>query len=148
MKDQLIDFARQNGMEVVAVPASTSAEVPDAALALASSGINAVVQIPGNLTAASFASIARAAKNARLPVLAFQSTQAHEGAIAVTARDYSDAGKAAAAMAVRIMRGEDPARIPIHSVSKTRLILNLPAAQAIGVQIPRELIDKAAQVIR
>jgi ABC-type uncharacterized transport system substrate-binding protein len=148
MKDQLVEFARKAGMEVDAVPASTSSEVPDAALALAAKRPDAICQIPGNLTAASFTSIARAAAQAKIPVFAFQTSQARDGAAVVMARDYSDAGKLAASLAVRIMRGEDPGRIPIHSVDKTRLILNLPAARAAGLKLPADLVEKAGQVIR
>jgi ABC-type uncharacterized transport system substrate-binding protein len=147
-KDQLAEAARRQGVELVALPASTSTEVPDAALAMATRGVNAVCQIPGNLTAAAFASISRAATRAKLPVFAFQTSQAHEGAQVVLARDYFEAGKLTAAMAVRIMRGENPARIPFAAVTKTKLVLNLPAAMAVGMQLPDELVKKAEQVIR
>ena len=60
-KDQVVEAARRVSIEVVTVAASTSVEVADAALSLCSRQIDAVFQIPGNLTAASFPSIAQAA---------------------------------------------------------------------------------------
>ena len=48
-KDQLALAARKLGIELVSVPASTSSELPDAALALCSMKIDAVCQVAGNL---------------------------------------------------------------------------------------------------
>src|SRR5205823_6656649 len=132
----------------VALPASTSSEVPDAALAMTTRGVDAICQIPGNLTAAAFASIGRAAAQAKLPVFAFQTSQAAEGAAVVLARDYAEAGKMTAAMSAKIMRGETPAKMPFQEVAKTYLILNLPAAKNAGLQLPPDLVQKAQRVIR
>ena len=110
--------------------------------------MNAICQIPGNLTAAAFASISRAAGRARIPVFAFQTSQAHEGAAVVLARDYFEAGRLTAAMAVRIMRGENPAKMPFQSVSRSKLMVNLPAANNAGLPLPDEVVKKAEQVIR
>ena len=148
MKDELVKFGKSAGFEILAVAASTSTEVPDAATALAARRVDAICQVPGNLTAAAFASIGTAASRAKLPVFAFQAVQAREGAAVVLARDYSDSGKLGATLAVRILRGESPARIPIQAVAGTKLMLNLPAAHAAGLTLPPDLIKSAEQVIR
>jgi ABC-type uncharacterized transport system substrate-binding protein len=147
MKDELLKAAKNSGLEVLALPASTSSEVPDAATALSSSRVDAICQIPGNLTAAAFASISRAAAQARLPIFAFQTVQAREGAAVVLARDYYDSGKLAGNIAVRILQGEPPVRIPIHAVERTKLMLNLTVARAAGLSIPSDLIRSAEAVI-
>lgn len=54
---------------------NTSADVPDAALALRSRQIDAWCQAPGNLTASAVPSIASAAQRAKQPIFAFQSSQ-------------------------------------------------------------------------
>jgi ABC-type uncharacterized transport system substrate-binding protein len=146
-KDQLVEAARKVGIEVVAVAASTSAEVPDAALSLCSRQIDALCQIPGNLTASSFPSIAQAARRARLPIFAFQSSQARAGAAVVLARDYEDGGREAGLMAARVMRGESPAKIPFQLVSRTKLIVNLEAARSTSLKLPPALIKRADEVI-
>jgi len=133
---------------VVAVGVATSSEVPDAALALISRNIDALCQIPGNLTASAFGGIAQAATRAHVPVFAFQQVQAHEGAAVVMARDFNDAGREAARMAARIMRGEDPASIPFRPFVRTKLLINAGAAQAVGLTIPLELFSEADEVIR
>jgi ABC-type uncharacterized transport system substrate-binding protein len=146
-KDQLTEAAVKCGIEVIPVGVSTSSEIPDAALALISRNIDAVCQIPGNLTAAAFGGIAQAARKAKLPVFAFQKVQAREGAAITLARDYRDAGREAAFLAARIMRGERPASIPFQSLNKTELIVNLEAAHVSGLSVPPSLLRQAGEVI-
>lgn len=146
-RDQLALAARKLGIELVSVPASTSSELPDAALALCGMKIDAVCQVAGNLTATGFTAIARAAREARLPAFGFMSSQAEQGAVAVVARDYYDGGIETAQLAVRIMRGESPASLPLRLLTKNKTIVNLAAARGVGLAIPETLLRKADKVI-
>jgi putative ABC transport system substrate-binding protein len=74
--------------------------------------------------------------------------QAHQGAAVVLARDYQDAGRLSGLMAARIMRGENPAKIPFEKVSRTRLIINPAAAEAAGLKLPADFVKTADEVIR
>jgi ABC-type uncharacterized transport system substrate-binding protein len=146
-KTTLDAAAKRGGFEVVYVPAETATDVPDAAAALVSKDIDAVLQIPGNLTASAFGSISEAARRANLPVFAFQKSQAIGGALVVVARDYEDSGRHAAHMAARIMRGENPKKIPLEDFGKTSLIVNLDAARALNVTLPPPLVRSAKLVL-
>ncbi len=146
-KTALDASAKRAGFEVVYVPAETATDVPDAAAALMSRDIDAVLQIPGNLTASAFGSISAAARRAHIPVFAFQKSQAIGGAIVVVARDYEDSGRRAAHLAARIMRGEDPKRIPLEDFGGTNLIVNLDAARELEITLPRQLVQSARERI-
>jgi ABC-type uncharacterized transport system substrate-binding protein len=146
-RDRIVETARKAGMEFVTVAANTASEVPDAALSLASRKIDAICQLPGNLTASAFPTIAEAARRARLPLFGFQTSAAEAGAHLVVARDYRDAGAAAALLAVRIMRGESPASIPFEPARETRLVANVEAARVIGLRIPASILARAHRVI-
>ena len=87
------------------------------------------------------------AKKARLPIFAFQKVQARGGAAVTLSRDYHDAGVAAALVAVRIMRGESPAKIPIASFLKTKLLVNPAAARAVGMNIPQSIMKRNPEII-
>ena len=141
------EAAKRAGFELVYVPAETGTDVPDAAAALMSRDIDAVLQIPGNLTASAFGSISEAARRAHLPVFAFQKSQAVGGAMVVVARDYNESGRHAAHLAARIIRGERPAKIPLEDFGKTSLIVNLDAARALGITLPPALLRAAKDVI-
>jgi ABC-type uncharacterized transport system substrate-binding protein len=146
-KEELAHEAKKAGLELVAVGVATSTEVSDAALALVGRRVDALCQIAGNLTAASFGGIAQAARRARVPVFAFQQAQVREGAAVVLARDYFDAGRDAAALAARVIRGENPAAMPFQPFSKTKLIVNAEVAGALGLRVPEPLLARA-EVVR
>ena len=145
--ERLVEFARQHGIEVVQVAVNAITEVPDAATSLCSRDIDAVVQVASNLTTSSFASLSRAAASTRMPVFSALSGDLENGAAVVVARDYFDAGRRAAALAVRIMRGESPAAIPFEPLDTERLLVNLDAARAQGIVLPPALVARAERVI-
>ena len=51
-------------------------------------------------------------------------------------------------MAVRILRGEKPGRIPVGGVEETRLYVNTATAETIGVPIPADVLAQADEVVR
>jgi putative ABC transport system substrate-binding protein len=65
----------------------------------------------------------------------------------VVARDYRDSGRHAAHLAARIMRGENPAKIPLEDFGKTSLIVNLDAARELNISMPPSLVRSAAVTI-
>ncbi len=146
-KEQLLAAAKKAGVEVEAIGVSTSGEVADGALALCGRGIEVFCQISDNLTGASFASIAQAAKRSRIPLMGFASGQARSGAFMTISRDFYDGGVASARIAARVLRGEKPADIPFELVTKIKYSFNPAAAAQFGIEIPPALLKKAGEVV-
>lgn len=145
--NHLDEAARKAGLELVVVPVSTATEIADAATALAARDVDAICQVPGNLTAAGFGAISAAAQRKKIPIFGFQLEQAKQGALLVVARDYRDAGREAAQVAVRIIRGQAPAGIPFRNFNRTRIIINADAARALHISMPLALLQSAQEVI-
>jgi putative tryptophan/tyrosine transport system substrate-binding protein len=145
--DVMSKVMREAGLELKVVAANSASEVGDAALALVASHVDAFCQLPGNLTAAAFPSIAQVSKRARVPVFVFQGSQVRSGAVAGLARDYYDSGRASGAIAARVMRGESPATIPFVGYGKTKLVVNVAAARDAGLKTPADILAKADEVI-
>ena len=139
--------ARAAGMELKAIAANSTSEVGEAALALVASHVDAICQLPGNLTAAAFAGIAQASQRSRVPIFGFQTSAARGGAVAVIARDYYDSGREAARLAARVMRGESPAGMPFVGFAETKLIVNLTAARTMAIVSPAAIVARAEEVI-
>lgn len=146
-KDQTAAEAKKVGIHMEAVPVATATEVSDAARALCSRRIDAVCQVGGNLPASCFTPIAQAAQQRRLPIFAFLTSQANDGAAVTIARDYFDAGRETGLIAARVVRGEKPAAIPFAPMRKTELIVNLPAARACGLTVPPDVLRRAGKVM-
>ena len=139
---------RKAGMTLKSIAANSTAEVQEAALALMAGHVDAICQLPGNLTASAFPSIAQAARRARVPVFVFQSSQARAGAVLAVSRDYYESGRESGKIAARIMRGESPAAIPFAGYAGTKLLINPTAAREVGIAIPAALLAKADEVVR
>ena len=148
MERKLNEAAQAAGLRLESVGANTSVEVNDAAMALCSRNIDAIVQVPGNLTAVAFSGIARAARQHKMPVFCFQTNQVREGALAALASDYHGQGMLAGRTIARIIRGEGSTRDPFLPYQDTRLLLNLKTARESSWSIPRDLILQASEVIR
>lgn len=89
-----------------------------------------------------------AALRYRLPMVGLSVAQVRSGALAALSTDYDATGRRAAAMAVRVLGGENPAHIPIDHPTTTRLALNLRTAQHLGLTLPQDVVDTADEVVR
>jgi ABC-type uncharacterized transport system substrate-binding protein len=142
-RDELEKAARGVGLQLVALPSSSPSEAADAAVALTQRGLDAICQINDNLHGAAFPSIVTAARQARLPIFSFSSGQAAQGAAVVLSNDHFDGGRESALIAARVMRGENPASFPYRGITKTRLLVNRQAAEAVGLRIPESVARRA-----
>ena len=147
-KERFQEILAQNGIELLTVPTSNSAEVLDAALTLAGMPIDAICQITDNVHDTAFAGIAQAAQKSRKPLFAFISAKVlNGGAVLAVSRDYEQAGRDMARLAQRVMRGESPAGIPFQLVSRTLLVIKPANAVLYGLKIPAQLLNRADQVV-
>jgi ABC-type uncharacterized transport system substrate-binding protein len=142
-KDWFKDALEKEGIELVAVPVSSSADVAQSAIELCSKNIHVVAQVVDNLTRPGFPLIANKAEENNLPVFVFDSTQMKDGGVICLARDYYNAGLEAAEKAVRILRGENPKNIPFNNTQSEKLILNPELAKRYKFRISDELMKKA-----
>jgi ABC-type uncharacterized transport system substrate-binding protein len=146
-RDLLVEAMRKVGIEVRSFAADRPADVSVAADAMASSGVDAIVQISDALSASSFPAIATAARRAHRPLFSFLSDHARKGSTLVVSRDYVDLGQQAAAVVVRILDGADPATIPFQDPVGSRLLLNEATARTLGLAIPESILRETDERI-
>ena len=143
--EELKKAATKKGLRVITVPANTVTDVTDASLSIVGQGVEAIAQIADNLTASCSDVIIKQANNKKIPYFGFISSQLKNGAVATLARDYNQAGVDAAKLALIVLSGKSPAKIPIQYVSRTNVNVNLEVVKHFNLKIPNKYLSNPSK---
>jgi putative ABC transport system substrate-binding protein len=91
--------------------------------------------------------VERAALSAGLPTLAYDRSNATNGALLSYGPDYEALDRDAAGYIDKIFKGAKVADLPIQQPTKFDLFINLKTARALGLSVPRTVLLRADAVI-
>ncbi|MFM8442394.1 MAG: ABC transporter substrate-binding protein [Methylococcus sp.] len=132
----LRERVEQAGLKLEEIPINTTAEVVQAAQALVSRQVGAILSVGDNTFYQAFDAIAKTARDARTPLIIDQTDFLDHDALMVIGADYRESGRAAAEPLARVLNGVKPADIPFLNVSKLTVALNDKSAQRLGLRFP------------
>lgn len=81
------------------------------------------------------------------PVIGLSSSYTRAGALVSFECDYEDLGKQGAELALRVLGGEDIAKLGSEEPRKIKYSLNLHTAKRLGIKIPEQIKKEASEVI-
>jgi len=84
----------------------------------------------------------------RLPTMMQGSQFVEAGCLMSYAHNYMDTWRGATVYVDKVLRGSNPATLPVEQVNKLELVINLKTAKALGLTIPAEVLTRADRVIR
>lgn len=145
--DQARTAAAELGFELVAVPVTGPHEIHAALQRLLNKKVDCLFPMSDNTLNSSFDVIGRAAEENAVPLFASFLRSVEFGACAALGFDFYELGVKTGSLAVRVMNGESPARIPILSMDEIKLYVNAAAAARQGVVLSGALLGRAARTV-
>jgi ABC-type uncharacterized transport system substrate-binding protein len=143
-----IEAARQaGGVERIATPVTTTAEMETAVNALAQKPGSSLMIGPDPFNVVRIKQMAQLAAQNRLPAISVYRPFAVEGGLMAYGPDTADIFRRAAGYVDRILKGANPAELPVQQPDKFEFIVNLKAAKTLGLTMPRTLLATADEVI-
>jgi putative ABC transport system substrate-binding protein len=138
--------APELGLDLVKVTVTASSEVMQAAQSLAGR-VDAIYLPTDNMVISSVSAVIKVAEDNKIPLVTGEADSVENGALATVGIDYYQLGRTTGEMAVRILKGDKPQDMAIESQEGSNLIINLKAAERMGVAIPDDIKDKAQKLI-
>ena len=83
----------------------------------------------------------------RLPAASLQREYAEAGFLLTYGADIQDLYRRSTVFVDKIFKGAKPADLPIEQPTKFELVINLETANALGVEVPTSLLQRADDVI-
>ena len=139
--------ARALGLDLLRLPVGSAGELGPAFEAAATGGADALTSTSSSFLTELRASIVGLAARHRLPVAYPQREFVEAGGLLAYGADLADLWRRAAAYVDKILKGADPAGLPVEQASRFDLVVNAGAARAIGLAIPESVIAQATEVI-
>jgi putative ABC transport system substrate-binding protein len=139
--------AQKLGVDVVAAHVGDPAEIDAAVTALGREPGAGLILPPDGFTPTYRRQIVDLTVRYHLPAIANGRPFAADGGLASYGTDTLDTFRRTASYVDRILRGENPADLPVQNPVKFELVINLKTAKALGLTVPQTLLITADEVI-
>jgi putative ABC transport system substrate-binding protein len=141
------EAARKLGIELQSLRVVTLDEIKAGIATASRAKSHAICATSDGLQTTNRTLIAKLAIEHRLPLMGEFKTVADAGALLSYGPAVDDLWRRAAEYVDRILRGENPAELPIQQPTKFELVINLKTAKALDLTIPPALLARADEVI-
>jgi putative ABC transport system substrate-binding protein len=139
--------ARKLALQPIAVSVQSVAELEAAVVRHAQAGKLGLIIMPDSFNVSNGATIIKLCRELRLPAIYPFRTFANSGGLASYGVDTADANRRAASYVDRILKGAQPADLPVQNPTRLEMVINLKTAQALGLAISPTLLARADEVI-
>jgi putative ABC transport system substrate-binding protein len=124
------------GVTLQSLEARSTAEVLQVIAGMTRDGVDALLVIPGYLTREHCKQIVAMAAQQQLPAMYGFREFVEVGGLMSYATSLADLYRRAATHVDKILKGANPAELPVEHPTKFELVLNLKTAKALGLTIP------------
>ena len=135
-------------MKVIATPVHSEAEIKQAIESLGGEPNSGLLLPTDSFTSVHGDLIRELGTRYRLPVIYSNSTaEVRKGGLMYYGIDYESVFRQAAIYIDHILKGAKPGDLPVQTPTIFKLIINLKAARALGIEVPIGLMLRADEMI-
>jgi putative tryptophan/tyrosine transport system substrate-binding protein len=143
----VLTAAQRFAIEVVEAPLRDPNEIEAAITQWGREGNFGLIVVPDPATNAHRKLINELAAHQRLPTLHALRSAAADGGLMSYGVDLPNVFRQTAAYVDRILKGTNPADLPIFLPTKFELVINLTTAKALGIDVPLSLMLRADEML-
>jgi putative ABC transport system substrate-binding protein len=141
------EAAQKLAIRVLYYPARNKAELDAALIAAKAAEAEGIVVFPDGVTSPSRGAIAEFSVRNRLPVVAGWASFVEAGCLISYGPNQQASYARAAYFVDRIIKGKNPADLPVELPSVVELAVNRKTAKALDIKIPNSILVRADRVI-
>jgi len=138
---------RELGIELLEITVTNSMEVQVATQSVIGNGAEAILVGGDNTVELAIDALIQEGKKKNIPIFTTNPPQAEKGALMSIGADYYTVGIVTGEIAVRVLKGEKPAEIPIQKAVPEKLWINKSVANRLNFELPEALLERADKVI-
>lgn len=113
----------------------------------AKGSVDALYHVPSSAVGANMNLLIKKALDDRLPLVVYEVSLVEKGALIAYGGDMRPMGAQAAKLVAKILKGTNPAAIPVETPERNILAINLTTAKTLGIKVPREVLDKTDRLV-
>ncbi len=136
------------GLDLVAILVAGAADLPAAFRQMKAERVDGIVVLRHGTFVHLRREVVALAREAGLPTLFGHRVEVAAGGLMAYGADTKALYRGAAAYVDKILKGADPAELPISQATKFNLTLNLKTAKQLGITIPPSILYRADKIIK
>jgi ABC-type uncharacterized transport system substrate-binding protein len=138
------ELFQKHGIKLEEVTVTNTSEVFQAAQVLTTRKIQAIWITGDNTAFQAFEGIAKAATDARLPLVINDPEFTEKGALVAVGIGWQRTCQGAAKKVAQVLLGEKPQNLPFENVVVKKVVLNSDVARKLGITFPDKLVKEAS----
>ena len=144
----VVEAARTLGLEVYSLEARDQGALEAAFERAAADRVDGLFLLDNSLLTAHAPRIAELARRHRLPTISRLRLQVAAGGLLAYGADRAAMHRRAAGYVDRILKGANPAELPVERPTAFELVINLKTARELGLTIPPSVLQQATELIQ
>jgi putative ABC transport system substrate-binding protein len=143
----LAEAAPKLGIELLRRDATSREEIEQTLNALPKGAVDAIYFVPSSLVGTHIDLLIHKAKEDRIPLAVTEQPMVEQGALVSYGADLRLLGVQGAKLVAKVLKGAKPAEIPVQTPERLTLAINLTVAKGIGLDIPRNILERTDRFV-